>query len=215
MKQKEEREALDLQVFKKLLFIFILFFCFVNCFAKTTNNGEILNEVENYLNNIKFLKANFLQDDIKNSQLSEGVFYLSRPGKLRVDYNNPFEASLYTNNRVTTYYDKELDEITNIRTSTTPLQFLLKKQIKFNDKSFSITSIKNNNDDIIISFVQKNKEDEGKLILKFTKNPITLSSIKLINGLDQEVEMTLFNISTEPIKNSIFVFKSPRLKNKI
>ena len=215
MKQKEEREALDLQVFKKLLFIFILFFFFVNCFAKTTNNGEILNEVENYLNNIKFLKANFLQDDIKNSQLSEGVFYLSRPGKLRVDYNNPFEASLYTNNRVTTYYDKELDEITNIRTSTTPLQFLLKKQIKFNDKSFSITSIKNNNDDIIISFVQKNKEDEGKLILKFTKNPITLSSIKLINGLDQEVEMTLFNISTEPIKNSIFVFKSPRLKNKI
>lgn len=206
---------MDLQVFKKLLFIFILFFCFINCFAKTTNNGEILNEVENYLNNIKFLKANFLQDDIKNSQLSEGVFYLSRPGKLRVDYNNPFEASLYTNNRVTTYYDKELDEITNIRTSTTPLQFLLKKQIKFNDKSFSITSIKNNNDDIIISFVQKNKEDEGKLILKFTKNPITLSSIKLINGLDQEVEMTLFNISTEPIKNSIFVFKSPRLKNKI
>ena len=46
MKQKEEREALDLQVFKKLLFIFILFFFFVNCFAKTTNNGEILNEVE-------------------------------------------------------------------------------------------------------------------------------------------------------------------------
>ena len=214
MKQKEEREDLVLQVFKKIIIVFIVFFSLVvSVFAN--EKTAILNDVEKYLNNIEFLKANFLQDDITNSQLSEGVFYLSRPGKLRVDYLNPFEASLYVYNGTTTYYDKDLDEISNIRTASTPLQFLLRKKISFNDKDFSISNVKIEDDEIFVSFIQKNKEDEGTLILKFSKTPIVLKSIRLINGLDQEVEMTLFDISTNPVENSVFKFKNPRLKRKI
>lgn len=215
MKQKEEKEALVLRVFKKIILTIALFFAFFNFASANNSEATILNDIETYLNNIKYLHANFIQDDITNSQLSEGVFYLSRPGKLRIDYQNPFEASLYTYNRTTTYYDKELDEISNIRTASTPLQFLLRKNINFKDKDFSVTDVEENDNEILVSFVQNNKEDEGKLVLKFTKNPLSLSSIKLINGLDQEVEMILFNLSTDTIEDSIFRFKNPRLKRKI
>ena len=115
MKQKEVKVALVQQVFKKLLFSLFLFFS-VNCFA--ADKGLV--DIENYLNSIKYIKANFIQDDKTNSQLAEGIFYISRPGKLRLDYTNPFEASLYTNNSLTIYYDKELDEINKIKNSSKP-----------------------------------------------------------------------------------------------
>ena len=137
MKQVEARGALDQQVFKKIfLFLAIILSSISLSFAE--ENTDMLNNVEKYLNNIKYIKANFLQDNKATSDLSEGVFYLSRPGKLRIDYLNPFEASLYTNGNITTYYDKDLDEISNIKTSSTPLHFLLKENINFNDKSFKV-----------------------------------------------------------------------------
>lgn len=200
--------ALVLQVFKKLLFLLLFS---VNCFAENNN----LSDVENYLNNISYIKANFIQDDKVNSQLAEGVFYISRPGKLRLDYTNPFEASLYTNNKLTIYYDKELDEISNIKTSSTPLYFLLKDKISLSDKDIKILNFKDTKKEIELSLKETDKEEQGTLILKFTKDPIELKSMTLINGLDQETEITLNNISKEPIKSSVFKFDNPRLKKQI
>lgn len=214
MKQVEARGALVQQVFKKIfLFLFIILSSINLSFAE--GNAEILNSVENYLNNIKYLQANFLQDNKSTADLSEGVFYLSRPGKLRIDYNNPFEASLYTNGSITTYYDKDLDEISNIRTSSTPLHFLLKENINFNDKSFKITNVEETNTNIMVSFVETDNEEQGYLVLNFKKSPLTLSSIKLVLEDGQEIEMSLYDISNKEIKNSIFEFQNPRIKRKI
>ena len=198
-----------LQVFKRIFVTFVLFiFLFSLCFAKTNINSELYNKVESYLNNIKYLEANFIQDDTATSQLCEGKFYLSRPGKLRVDYLNPFEASLYSYGKTTTYYDKELDEVSTVRTASTPLQFLLRKNISFKNNSFSIVDLYEDKENIIASF-KENGKNNGILVFKFKKKPMVLSSLKLINDTNQEIEMSLFNISTNPIQDSIFIFKKP------
>ena len=67
----------------------------------------------------------------------------------------------------------------------------------------------------MISFIENKKEDQGKLILNFKKNPLILSSIKLITEDKQEIEMSLFDISNLPIKNSTFNFINPRMKSKV
>lgn len=214
MKQVEARGALVQLVFRKI-FVFLCIIFSSLSLSIADENSEILNNVEKYLNDIKYFKANFIQDNKDNSELSEGVFYLSRPGKLRIDYLNPFEASLYTNNQTTTYYDKELDEITTIKTSKTPLHFLLNENITFKDNSFKIVDIENEKENVMISFIENKKEDQGKLILNFKKNPLILSSIKLITEDKQEIEMSLFDISNLPIKNSTFNFINPRMKSKV
>ena len=214
MKRVEARGALVQLVFRKIFVFLCIIFSSLNL-SIANENSEILNNVEKYLNDIKYFKANFIQDNKDNSELSEGVFYLSRPGKLRIDYLNPFEASLYTNNQTTTYYDKELDEITTIKTSKTPLHFLLNENITFKDNSFKIVDIENKKENIMISFIENKKEDQGKLILNFKKNPLILSSIKLITEDNQEIEMSLFDISNLPIKNSTFNFINPRMKSKV
>lgn len=214
MKQVEEKGALVQLVFRKIFVFLCIIFSSLNL-SIANENSEILNNVEKYLNDIKYFKANFIQDNKDNSELSEGIFYLSRPGKLRIDYLNPFEASLYTNNQTTTYYDKELDEITTIKTSKTPLHFLLNENITFKDNSFKIVDIENKKENVMISFIENKKEDQGKLILNFKKNPLILSSIKLITEDKQEIEMSLFDISNLPIKNSTFNFINPRMKSKV
>lgn len=214
MKQVEARGALVQPVFRKI-FVFLCIIFSSLSLSIADENSKILNNVEKYLNDIKYFKANFIQDNKDNSELSEGVFYLSRPGKLRIDYLNPFEASLYTNNQTTTYYDKELDEITTIKTSKTPLHFLLNENITFKDNSFKIVDIENKKENVMISFIENKKEDQGKLILNFKKNPLILSSIKLITEDKQEIEMSLFDISNLPIKNSTFNFINPRMKSKV
>ena len=214
MKQVEARGALAQLVFRKIFVFLCIIFSSLNL-SIANENSEILNNVEKYLNDIKYFKANFIQDNKDNSELSEGIFYLSRPGKLRIDYLNPFEASLYTNNQTTTYYDKELDEITTIKTSKTPLHFLLNENITFKDNSFKIVDIENKKENVMISFIENKKEDQGKLILNFKKNPLILSSIKLITEDKQEIEMSLFDISNLPIKNSTFNFINPRMKSKV
>ena len=214
MKRVEARGALVQLVFRKIFVFLCIIFSSLNL-SIANENSEILNNVEKYLNDIKYFKANFIQDNKDNSELSEGVFYLSRPGKLRIDYLNPFEASLYTNNQTTTYYDKELDEITTIKTSKTPLHFLLNENITFKDNSFKIVDIENKKENVMISFIENKKEDQGKLILNFKKNPLILSSIKLITEDKQEIEMSLFDISNLPIKNSTFNFINPRMKSKV
>ena len=214
MKQVEAKGALVQLVFREI-FVFLCIIFSSLSLSIADENSETLNNVEKYLNDIKYFKANFIQDNKDNSELSEGVFYLSRPGKLRIDYLNPFEASLYTNNQTTTYYDKELDEITTIKTSKTPLHFLLNENITFKDNSFKIVDIKNEKENVMISFIENKKEDQGKLILNFKKNPLILSSIKLITEDKQEIEMSLFDISNLPIKNSTFNFINPRMKSKV
>ena len=214
MKQVEARGALVQLVFRRIFIFLCIIFSSLNL-SIANENSEILNNVEKYLNDIKYFKANFIQDNKDNSELSEGIFYLSRPGKLRIDYLNPFEASLYTNNQTTTYYDKELDEITTIKTSKTPLHFLLNENITFKDNSFKIVDIENKKENVMISFIENKKEDQGKLILNFKKNPLILSSIKLITEDNQEIEMSLFDISNLPIKNSTFNFINPRMKSKV
>jgi len=204
--------TIKLRFLKFALIFYFLFSGFL--FAEESESIDLSDQriikIETYLNNIKYLKANFIQDDITNSQLSEGIFYMFRPGKLRIDYTNPFEASLYTNNKITTYYDKELDEISNIRTKSTPLHFLLNDNLSFSDKSILVTNFSEDKKFYNISLKELKKQKQGTLILKFKKNPFELNSIKLINELDQEVEMSLFKISTDEIDKSVFVFKNPR-----
>ena len=61
--------------------------------------------------------------------MAEGKLCIQKPKKLRFEYTHPFNTLLKTNNNVTTYYDKDLDEISTFTTKSLPISFL------FNEKS--------------------------------------------------------------------------------
>lgn len=72
--------------------------------------------LESYLNELKTLEASFEQSLISENkglqELSNGKFYLSRPGKFRWDYTEPFEQSIIADGEKIWVYDKDLDQVT-------------------------------------------------------------------------------------------------------
>ena len=89
-----------------------------------------INRVEKYLNELLTLKSRFLQAT-STGEFSEGTLYLSRPGKIRIEYDPPTELLIVADGTWLIYNDIKLDQITHLPLRTTTANILLKKKIKY------------------------------------------------------------------------------------
>jgi len=205
---------------KKVILTFLFFFSF--CIYANANeilvehNQEIQN-IENYLNGIKYFSADFVQDDNISNALSQGRFYLSRPKKLRLEYTEPNEILLITNDKSTVYYDVELEEVSKMPTKKTPIHFLTRDNFNFqNNDDIEVINFEKNENQTILSLMEKNKKDQGSISLIFQTEPLQLKSIEVNNELNQIITVNFKNINTNSkIENRLFVFKNPKSSKEI
>ena len=84
---KYSKKKLNLFYVYILIFLLIIFMFFSSqIFAK--KNDEIISKIENYLNNINTLQAEFIQIDHYGNSKS-GILRIAKPGKIRFEYNKP------------------------------------------------------------------------------------------------------------------------------
>ncbi len=168
---------------------------------------EDLKEIESYLNNIKTLTANFTQQTSSNGSV-KGKFYLSRPGKMRIEYINQPQIIIAVNGAILSYYDIELDEISRLSTNSTPASLLTRPNISFDAKDVEVKNISKKNGQIRISLMKKNRKEAGEFSLIFEMKPLKFIKMEVKNDLDQIIEVTLADIELgKPISDSIFVLK--------
>lgn len=166
-----------------------------------------LQQVENYLNNIKNLSAKFVQESAEGN-LVEGKFLLSRPGKMRIEYSAQPKVIVVVNGAVLSYFDVELDEISRLSTNTTPASFLTRENISFSAKDVEITNVKKTTGQIKISVMKKNRKEAGEFSLIFSTNPLRFDKMEVKNDLDQTIRVTLSDIDfISPISDKMFVLK--------
>ncbi len=203
----------------KILPLFMLFFIFniSQTIAKTdllSKHQEDLFIIENYLNNIKQFSANFYQES--NEKTAKGRFFLSKndkKGKIRIEYQTKPKILIIINGSKLIYQDLELEETSYLDSSTTPASFLLKSNISFSDPKVSITDITKNEQEIIISLKQNQKEaSQIEARIAFNINPTFLKRIESTNEMGQNVVLRLENIDTlTPISNKLFIAKNQNL----
>jgi len=205
-------------LFKKRIIAILapLFFFFFDCsfsfavveISKLNAFREDLLKVENYLNNIKNLSADFTQKIDKNK--AEGKFYLSRDqkssGKMRIEYINKPKILLIVNGPILSYQDLELEEVSHLSTNTTPASLLTRPNISFFAKDVEITDIKKDKENIKISLVKKNRKEAGEFSIIFKNDPLTFEKMEVKNDLDQIISVKLNNIKfVEQLPNNLFV----------
>lgn len=169
-----------------------------------------ISQVEEFLNNISNLKANFIQ--IINDSKVEGIFYLSRnkekAGKMRIEYLSEPKVLIVVNGSILSYHDIELDEISRLSTNTTPASFLTRPNIAFSSKDIEITNIIKDQDQIKISLLKKNRKDAGEFSLIFRTSPLEFIKMEVKNDLGQEILISLKNIEfPNSISNNFFIIK--------
>ncbi len=211
--QKQNNFLFKKRIIAILAPLFFFFFDCISSFAvveisKLNAFKEDLLKVENYLNNIKNLSADFTQEIDKNK--AEGKFYLSRDqkssGKMRIEYINKPKILLIVNGPILSYQDLELEEVSHLSTNTTPASLLTRSNISFFAKDVEITDIKKDKENIKISLVKKNRKEAGEFSIIFKNDPLTFEKMEVKNDLDQIISVKLNNIKfVEQLPNNLFV----------
>lgn len=166
--------------------------------------------VEDYLSKLTTVVADFSQVDA-NGQLSEGKFYLKRPGKMRWQYKPPTPILLVSDGSVIVYYDSELDQVNYVPIDDTLAGFLAKPVIKLNSESTTLTEFKSKDSVIRATLVQKAKPTEGSLTLEFSDKPLQLKQMVTRDAMGQETTIQLQNaVFGTVLPNSLFKFEDPR-----
>lgn len=179
-------------------------------FVLNPADKTVLGRVEAYLGDISSISARFSQVS-PDGAITSGKFYLQRPGKLRMEYDPPVPVLVLTSGGNIVYYDKELDQVTNISLDSTLVGFLARDKITF-DNSVTITNIEHGQKSMRISLTQTKSPKDGAMTLEFSDKPLVLRNIVMTDSGDQSTVVALadakFNTKLDP---ELFVFKNPHL----
>lgn len=198
----------------RIILIFFIFYTTNIVNSATDKNTLIL--INNYFSNLKTFKADFVQT-VKNNDKNkvEGLIYLSRPGKLRFEYKEPFQSLLVNNNNVIYYYDIELDELTTLPSKKTPLNSLLKVNKDLKDLDFEIIEIKEENNKIYVITKNKNlkKVETENITFIFNKEIKILEGVIVEDDLNNTLFLTFSKIEQNiTLPNELFIFNKNKLK---
>ena len=173
---------------------------------------EEVNKVENYLNSIKTLSADFVQI-ASNGEKAEGRIYIEKPNKIRMEYNPPSNILIVGNGDYIVYYDKELEQITNIDYDDVPAAMILANTVDLGGKDLTVTDMYQDPGMTRVSLQYNKAEDLGPFTLVFTNNPFTLKQWKVITPQSLEVSLSLYDTVIDgKLNQDLFKFSKAEAK---
>ncbi len=194
-------------------FIFLLFAGNVQATVSneinTPENKLILKKVEQLLNNITTMKSRFSEFSSKDGDfMKHGVFYLSRPNRMRLVYENPDSLEFIADGRYLIYHDKSFDQVSFLEINQTPAAILLKPQFSFEDPEFLVTDVHEELDEYHVTAIKANEPELGQLTLIVTQEPLELKQWELVDMKGIKSTVGLYEIEENiPIDDNLFVFK--------
>lgn len=172
----------------------------------TPQDKAELERIAAYLNNIHTMTAVFQQR--AGNGASAGHLWISRPGRMKFEYDPPNPISLYADGFYIYYWDKDLHQVSRIALKVTPAWFLLRDKISFTD--VIVTGIERAPNTIRVSVVENAQPDAGSLTMTFSGNPLALRQWTVV---DQEGKTTMVSLSDVQfgmaIDPNVFLFHDP------
>lgn len=136
-----------------------------------------LTRIEKYMNNVRTMTARFLQSTSDGGE-AQGTLYLSRPGKLRLEYDPPTPVLIVSDGNLVHYYNSELNQVSQVSLSSTPASVLVRDTYKL-DGDIRVTNYERGPGVIRVTLTQANNPDAGSLELTFEDNPLILKQWKV------------------------------------
>lgn len=169
---------LSKRIYSAVLFIAVLFLL-----APTTQAQGLANlspqdradirRIENYLNTIKTLQARFLQVS-SEGDFSEGTLYFSKPGKMRLEYDDPNPKVIVSDGTNLGLYDKELEQVSYFDLEGTQAAILLSENISFSSDGIIVTAFEKGPGALRLTVIKGSDPLEGNMTLIFSDRPISL-----------------------------------------
>lgn len=177
--------------------------------AELVKHQTTVDRVTAYLGGLSTIVADFMQI-APDGSLSSGKFYLKRPGKMRWQYNPPTPILMVANGTEFVYYDYDLEQVSYIPLDSALIGFLAQETVRFDDK-VGITTIEEKEGAIRIGLAQRDKPDEGSLLLEFSDKPLLIRNMVVTDAANQTTTVSLANAKFGlALDKQLFVFMDPR-----
>lgn len=172
------------------------------------DKSDIL-RIEAYLNKIKTMEARFLQVS-SDGDYSEGDLYLSRPGKMRIEYDPPKPVLIVVNGQNLVYFDKELGQVSYFSLEDTQAEILLRETISFSSEDLIVTRFERGPGVLRLTVIKGNDPLEGNLTLIFSDKPLGLKKWTITDAQGIVTNVSLLGPRFgAPLDAKLFDFEPP------
>lgn len=199
---------------RRLLAILLLTFVLPGAATARLANEDMadVSRVEQYLNQITTLKARFLQIAANGAQ-AEGVAYLSRPGKMRLDYMPPNPIQVFAKDGMLVYFDRQLQQTSYVDVDQTPAGVLVRPQIRLTGGDITVTAVRRGRGLLELDLVRTKDPGAGSITLIFEEHPFGLKQWRVRDSQGQVTTVSLFDIQTGiKLDPSLFHFVDPQFR---
>lgn len=131
-----------------------------------------LARISNYLNATESLQGTFVQID-PDSVVSEGAFYMRRPGRLRFEYESPNPALVIADGFWVGVIDTRDGMVDRYPLSETPLNLLLKANVDLRTEG-AVTRIERAENQLAVTAHDPDRAEQGEITMIFSNNPLEL-----------------------------------------
>lgn len=166
--------------------------------AKGALNPEqraIVDKVNAYLSNVQTLSGNFVQVGPDGGR-TKGDFYISKPGKVRFEYDDPSPIELIADGQSVVVRDRKLATQDVYPLSQTPLRFLLSDRVDLM-KDTSLVAVYA--DDVFVTVVVEEKNGlvgTSRLMLMFSAKDMQLKQWTVTDPQGYDTTVAVFNLDT-------------------
>jgi outer membrane lipoprotein-sorting protein len=194
---------------KRLLLLAVLLCTPLTARADAPSDKADIARIENYMNTLTTAKARFTQVDPQGVR-ETGTFYLSRPGRVRFEYDDPIDDFIVADGLFIYFYDGELKEQTNAPIGQTLADFILRDKIKLSG-DVKVLDIIHGENTLNVQVTQTADPAAGSITLTFTENPFTLQQWKVKDAQGLTTTIALSGIATGvKLPYEIFVYADPK-----
>jgi outer membrane lipoprotein-sorting protein len=144
-----------------------------------------------YLDGLRCFTASFTQTGSDGP--AEGLVWLDRPGRLRLDYVRPRPKLLLVNHGRLLLLDRLTSGTTLLPVSRTPLDILLADHIALSGP-ITVTNVQRQPGAFQISLVKAATPGQGTLTLQFSDAPIALLGVVIQDSKGRTNTLTLSNL---------------------
>jgi len=141
---------------------------------------------------------------------SEGDLYISRPGKMRIEYKPPVPVLIIADGQWLIYNDKELEQVNYVDLKSTPAGVLVADKVSFTDGDYKVRKIQRRANTLRVQVTKKADSYEGAVTLIFSDHPLILKKWAVTDA--QGVQTTISLLGPKfglPLDPELFKFDDP------
>jgi outer membrane lipoprotein-sorting protein len=161
------------------------------------NNDQraLIDKVDKYLSGTQRLSGNFVQVG-PNGGRTQGEFFISKPGKVRFDYDPPSPIDIIADGQTVAVRDRNLATQDVYPLSQTPLRFLLSNRVDL-VKDTNLVAVYA--DDVFITVVVEEKSPivgTSRLMIMFSAKDMQLKQWTVTDPQGYDTTVAVYNLDT-------------------